>query len=759
MAVSLRSKFFPLHALAAGAALVCLASGQADAQSASGTLKEVVVSGTRYETLRDDLPLSMDVVTATDMEQKQIGDIKDLVDDLPNVSVKHAPARFSVAGRPNTTGRDGNTGFNIRGLGGNRVLMLVDGIRLPRSYINGNSAFGRDTVSLDLLKRIELVRGPSSVLYGSDGIAGLVNFITYEPSDFLTGADGAPKNLGGRVAAAWSGDDDGLRVATTVAGRASETVQWMLTGTTQTANGLRTMGSNDAANVTRTTANPQTNHNDALLAKLVIQPDASQKHVLTLEHVDKKSNTELLSSRAKPPLTISSSTVLSENANQDQQRDRLTWDARYQLRTAWADQLQTVVSVQNSDAQDNGRTVVNTAPNALRTRNTLYNEHARQASVQASKTLPVSAEWTAKNTYGLDVASTDITSWFGGNDAAPLAVYVPKKYFPDSRDSTAALYAQSELATERWSVTPGVRLERFVLDVIDLDGYGQPATSLSGTQWAPKIGTVFRATPEWSVFANYATGFRAPNATQLNGFSESTSSGYATYLSNPNLKPETSKNIELGVRGRLNRLTVDAAAFTGNYNDLIVDKKLLSGNPASCGALAPGCVYQSVNVDNATIWGFELSGNMDWGHWAGGRWFTPFAYGQTQGRDNGTGRPLNSIDPALLALGLGYTTGTWSMRMDWRYHAAKSAADVDPTGGLSSGTQYADMPEATTLDVSGQWRIRKDVRLTAAIINLTDRKYWLWSDVQGLTTASAATLLDAYSQPGRHVNLSLVVDF
>ncbi len=759
MAVLRRSRFSALSVCAAGVALACMTCGAAWAQAPFGTLKEVVVSGSRNEAVRDDLPLSMDVVTPTDLEQKQIVDIKDLVADLPNVSVKHAPARFGVAGRPNTTGRDGNAGFNIRGLGGNRVLMLVDGIRLPRSYVNGNSAFGRDTISLDLLKRIELVRGPSSVLYGSDGIAGLVNFITYEPSDFLTGTGAESKNLGGRVAAGWSGDDDGLRVATTVAGRASETVQWMLTGTTQTANGLHTLGSNDAANVTRTTANPQTNRNDSLLAKLVIQPDASQKHVLTLEHVDKKSDTELLSSRAKPPLTVSSSTVLSENANQDQRRDRLTWDARYQPRMAWADQLQTVVSLQNSDAQDNGQTIVNTAPNALRTRNTLYSEHARQASVQASKTLPISADWTARNTYGLDLASTDITSWFGGADAAPLPAYVPKKYFPDSRDSTAALYAQSELGSERWSVTPGVRLERFVLDVTSLDGYGQPATSLSGTQWTPKIGTVFRAAPEWSVFANYATGFRAPNATQLNGFSESTSSGYATYLSNPDLKPETSKNIEFGVRGRMDRLTVDVAAFTGDYNQLIVDKKLLSGNPAACGALAPGCVYQSVNVDNATIWGFELSGNMDWGYWAGGRWSTPFAYGQTRGRDNGTGRPLNSIDPALLALGLGYANGTWSVRVDWRYHAAKNASDVDPTAGLSSGTQYADMPEATTLDVSGQWRIRKDVRLTAAIINLTDRKYWLWSDVQGLTTASAATLIDAYSQPGRHVNLSLVVDF
>ena len=135
----------------------------------------MVVSGSRSEQLRDDLPMSMDVLGADELESRQISDIRDMARDLPNVSVTRAPARFTVTGAGNATGRDGNAGFNIRGLGGNRVLMLVDGIRLPRSYLNGNNAFGRDTLSLDLLRRIELVRGPSSVLYGSDGLAGLVN--------------------------------------------------------------------------------------------------------------------------------------------------------------------------------------------------------------------------------------------------------------------------------------------------------------------------------------------------------------------------------------------------------------------------------------------------------------------------------------------------------------------------------------------------------------------------------------------------------
>ena len=67
------------------------------------------------------------------------------------------------------------------------------------------------------------------------------------------------------------------------------------------------------------------------------------------------------------------------------------------------------------------------------------------------------------------------------------------------------------------------------------------------------------------------------------------------------------------------------------------------------------------------------------------------------------------------------------------------------------------MPAATTLDWFAQWRLRKNVRLNVGIVNLTNRKYWMWSDVRGLESSS--TVADAYTQPGRSAQLSLVVDF
>ncbi|MCY1378314.1 TonB-dependent hemoglobin/transferrin/lactoferrin receptor family protein [compost metagenome] len=95
------------------------------------------------------------------------------------------------------------------------------------------------------------------------------------------------------------------------------------------------------------------------------------------------------------------------------------------------------------------------------------------------------------------------------------------------------------------------------------------------------------------------------------------------------------------------------------------------------------------------------------------------------------------------------------MRLDAVHHGAKEWEDVDRSE-VTTGLQFRT-PAATTLDISAQWRIRKDLRLNASVTNLTNKRYWMWSDVRGVTTTSA--LRDAYTQPGRGFNVSLVADF
>ena len=726
-------------------------------RNAHAALPEVVVSGSRQEQAADELPLSYDVINANTLSNQQSRNLREALENLPNTSVKRSPARFSVGGATASAGRDGNVGINIRGLGGNRVLLMTDGVRMPRSYAFRTTTFDREYLSLELLKRIEVVRGPASALYGSDGMAGLVNFITHEPADFLAVGKGeTPKTLGGRIAAGWSGDDNGHTLAGTVAGQASDTLQWMLTATTRGAHAMDNMGTNNEPNLNRTRPNPQDDRDNAVLGKIVLRPHATQRHVFTLEHVQKKSDVDLLSSRNPLPLRGTpaqiAGAIVDEYSSRAMERNRLTWDARFGLGTDWADHVRTVVAYQDAQSRQVGTSVRNTLP--LRVRDNSYGESTWQAGMQADKILR-SGGWAHKITYGLDHVRSDISNLYTGLAPLPPEVF-PLKRFPDTRETTSALYVQDESVHGNWSLTPGLRFDHFSLDVTSQAGFyppaKQPGQSLSGSALSPKIGVLYRATEQWSVFGQYAAGFCAPDAGQVNGYYENAAE-QVIIIPNPDLRPEKSRGVELGVRGRLDRLSLDAAVFGSHYSNLIMDTVLIRGT----GTAADPRIFQTINTERARITGFELKGQYDWGRVAGGRLVTPFSYGKARGVNRATGKPINSVDPAQLALGVQYDTAAWGLRLDMRHHAAKTAKDIDSASSVKPPNTQFTVPSATTLDVSAQWRLRKDLRLNFAVHNLTNRKYWLWPDVYGLAASSATN--DAYTQPGRSVHVSLVKDF
>ncbi len=741
-------------------ALACLQWSAVQAQAdptPQGALPEIVVSGSRHEQAADDLALSSDVIDARQLSDGQVRSVREALQELPNTSVKLLPSRFSVTGVTSATGRDGNTGINIRGLGGNRVLLLVDGVRLPRSYAFRTTVFDRESLSLELVKRVEVVRGPASALYGSDGMAGLVHFITYEPGDFLKGQDGQPdKAVGGRVAAGYGSDNHGRMLAGTVAGQAGEGLQWMVTASTRRAHELDNRGDVDTPDSRRTRPNPQTDEDNAVLGKIVLTPGAGQRHVFTLEHVERKSGIELLSSRAPLPLTGTpaqiAGAITGESSERSMQRDRLGWNARFDLDTAWADQVQTTLAFQKSDSRQVGTSVRQAL--ALRIRDNRYDENTWQAGVQAGKLLRTGS-WAHQITYGFDHVSSRITNLYDGLNPAPPEVF-PLKRFPDTRETSSALYLQDESIVGDWSFMPGLRIDHFALDVTSQAGFHpparQPGTSLSGSAVSPKFGVLWRATRQWSVFGQYATGFRAPEAGQVNGYFENLAE-QVVILPNGDLKPEKSRGVEFGVRGRLDRLRLDASVFSNRYSNLIMDAALIRGT----GSAADPRVFQAINLERARISGFEVKGRYDWGQVAGGKLATRFAYGRARGTNLDTGAPLNSIDPAQLALGLQYDTAAWGFALDARHHAAKQAKDIDSASAVKAPNTQFTIASATVLDASVQWRVRKDLRLNLGLHNLTNRKYWLWSDAYGLAAASPTN--DAWTQPGRSAHVSVVMDF
>lgn len=719
--------------LAQGAAPDATLIAQAGGAS---TLREMVVSGARSERALEDVPAAIDVLTEEDLDPARVQNIRDLVQELPNVSVKRAPVRFG--GVSGNVGRDGNAGFNIRGLEGNRVLLTIDGIRVPRelsSGVFGPAAFGRDYYDLGLISRVEILRGANSALYGSDGLAGMVAMFTTEPKSLLKPGQA----LGGRVGLSYDGQDKTRRVGVTLAGAPSDTLQWLGSVQVGRSEALDNKGENFSLNSNRTAPNPQKDKSISLLGKVVLTPGGGQRHVFTAEHVDKSSDVEAYSGRA--PAVTAPAHVGDLDGTSDMARTRVSWDGRFPVASAWADELRAMVGLQSSDAQEVAREFRPLQPTATqnRVRDVTYTERTLQAVLQAEKLRPLGGAWTQKLVYGVDVSRANMDNIVTGVNGPAYEAY-PLKRFPKTVETTSALFVQSEFASDRWSLIPALRYDRVELDAENSALYPLQPASLSNGALTPKLGAIWRGSENWSLFANLAAGFKSPSPLQLNNYFQNPLGNYET-IPNPNLRPEKSRSLELGTRGKSDSFTWEAVAFTGRYKDFIEDLVTVQ--------TAPRLQFQSVNRQSVTLRGFELKGTAR----LTANTTLRAAYGQTKGTDTSLNRPLNSVNPARLVVGVDHRLGDWSFGASLAHSLKKSADDIDYSG---LANQFAT-PAYTTLDLRTSWQVTRSTRLSAAIHNVTDRKYWEWTNVRGI--AANSSTLDAYTAPGRAFSVALVTNF
>ena len=170
-----RLRFLLLAAAIAAVPVAAAPVGEEEAAEAPiRTLDSVVVVASRAAEPLSQVVASVAQVDREQLDRYLVRDPDSLVRYVPGVAVTSDPDRF------------GARGFGIRGLEGNRVRILVDGIPLADSYSVGQfSSAGRDLVDLEAIERVEIQRGPASTLYGSDALAGVVAFRTLDPEDLL----------------------------------------------------------------------------------------------------------------------------------------------------------------------------------------------------------------------------------------------------------------------------------------------------------------------------------------------------------------------------------------------------------------------------------------------------------------------------------------------------------------------------------------------------------------------------------------------
>lgn len=694
----------------------------------------ITVVGTRTQRRVDDVPASVSVITAETIENNLVTDIKDLIRFEPGVSVPTSPARFSAA--LSGAGRDGNSGFTIRGMGGNRVLIIQDGVRVPDGFAFGAQSVGRGGYNdLDLVKSVEILRGPASALYGSDGIAGAVSFTSKDPSDFIASGE----NFGVRARVGYSSADEGWTEGLALAGRAGS-LSGLLAYTRRDAQETENMAETGGTGSTRTQPNPQEFASNAVLGKLVWDVNDNHSVRLTYDHFDQDMDGEALSSY--------SATVIGLTAHDETQRDRVSLDWRFSdvfglddgsIATYWQDATTTQFTFEDR------------TPAVDRTRDVTFDNSVWGLAAQGSKTfggpsvqhrVTVGGDWSRTTQEGIRDGTVP-----------PMGEPFPARPFPKTEYDLAGLFIQDEITLMggRLSIIPALRYDWYELTPKADALFPAPAEGQSDSHLSPKVGVMFWADDHFGVFANYAQGFKAPSPMQVNNFFANPVFGYES-IPNPDLTPETSESIEGGFRFRNldmfgGALSLSTTVFHTSYDDFI-NQVVVRGTGV------PGVdplIYQYVNLTEVKIWGLEARGDIRWDNGFSAIVAASFADGE-QETDGERGK-LTSIDPIKVVAGLNYAapSGVWGGGATVTWSDDKS--NYDCGGGLCwPGEEFA------ILDLTAFWNVTEKATLRAGVFNVFDEKYAWWSDVRGLNRPAVdgrPATLDAFTQPGRNFGVSV----
>lgn len=745
------------HSTALASAVLGVLSGGAQAAPATEalagpSLDAITVTAAALPVAVGDASATVSVIDAEEIERRGARDIKDLVRYEPGVSVRNQPGRFGLSG------------FNIRGLEGNRVLLRIDGVRLADGFAIGSFAnAGRDAVDLDTLKQVEILRGPASSLYGSSALGGVVSFVTRDPADYLVGDERAAFRLRSGHASV----DDGAFAGFTQAYRLGD-FSALVHATQRTGQEPENAGRTLSRDALRTVNNPQDYRDEALLSKGVLDLGAMGELRATLEGTRGRTDTDVASGLGSSALGSSTILVESLSGTDRARRERGSLEWRVDHPVSVFDGLRFNLYRQDSlSTQDTREERTTIAASGLRTplvreRRFRFEQQLKGIEFIARHEFD-SGPLAHRLVWGAEHLDTDTAQLRDGlqrnrNTGQVSNIVVPDVFpvrdFPLSRSAERALYVENEisLAGGQLQLIPGLRWDRYALSprpdpIFAADNPGIASVAIDAEEISPRLGLAWRWSAAWSLHANYAEGFRAPPYNDANIGFTNLQFGY-TALPNADLKSESSRGLELGLRWRGAAGHAAITGYRNRYRDFIESLRPLGLDPAT-----RLLVFQSQNIDAVDIRGVEVRGALQLGamHEALDSLTLNAAWASARGRDTDSGAPINSVDPPRGVLGVRHdaTDGRWNAELIASFMRRPSRVDD------SAGVLFRP-PGHVVFDLVGQYLATDWLRIDFGLYNLGDRRYWEWADVRGRPAEDPA--IDRYTRPGRTIQTTLVIE-
>lgn len=586
------------------------ASADEPIQMAAVALDAITITATKTKESALETLSSTTVITEQEIEDIQATSVDELLIGVPGVTGAKTEEGPGI-------------GINIRGMQEyGRVNVMIDGTR-QNFQRTGHAANTAVFIEPELLKQVDIVRGPSAAVYGSGAIGGVVNFITKDAADLLDpgAASGMTAKFGYH-----SIDDTFL---TTLTGYAMPNDETDLFGSiTYRTNGNYEDGDGNEVDYTELD-----NGNALLKASYALTDFQTIKTSLLINRSD------------------------YESADYDEEIRDNTVTLAYSYApddNAWVDLSASTYYTNTKNTRE--RKISSGGPY------TKINE-VETIGFDIFNTSRLSGFGTHEVTYGVDGFFDTVTSMDESTGGADI-------YTPGGERSIYGGFVQDQIAITTWlDLILAARYDSYELTA--------PSATMEDTHVSPKATVAVTPIENVTVYATWAEAFRAPSTTETLQSGIHPGAAAFEFLPNPNLKPEVGQNWEFGTNISVSNIfqSNDRVAFKANYFNMdvedYIDAELVFG--PSFPFSWSDTTYQFLNVAEANLRGIEATLNYE-----STNVFGSVAYSRIRGKDENTGDYLNTIPADKVSTTVGFRAADNALRAGVTWHAV-AAQDRNDT--------------------------------------------------------------------------------
>lgn len=665
------------------------ATEQSSGQSVTRT-RDVVVTATRTEHDLKDVPSSAAVVDQEDLKRTPAINVADALRDVPGVEVFD----LSVPGAKRV---------QIRGESGQRVLVLIDGQKVSEQKSMDGAPL---LIDPNRIERIEVIKGPASVLYGSEAIGGVINIITKKGGD---------KPISVETSVTFDSSTDGFTEYLSAFGGMNG-FKYRVSGSYNDQGNRRSADGemDDTSYMTRDTA--------AFLGY-----DA-EKASFGVTYEEYWSNLN-----AMTPEGTTGGTLYNFDL------DIPLWERRKAGGYAEFRDVSDLVSRVRVDAyyQEVTKEMINiigVKPNAMITIDQDQRTRNEQASWGGTMQVDLLPHEDHHVILGYDVNLDDLDA----NTEIDMKRYMGSTLIAstfssfdyDATMDTHAVYLQDEWTLpEDFTLTLGVRQTWVRSELEDTNNDDLETGTRSASHPVFSAGLTWAGIEDTTLRALFSQGYRFPNLQQL--YIGTVHGGSDPTFPNSDLDPETSNNYEVGARYDNGALNLDVAFFVSNAEDYITTTKVTGGN-------------QFTNVDEADTYGIEASA----GYTFRSLFLTPYASGTWLKRhyDSGTLSTWDTGHPEYMGrLGVRFDRDLPERKMNLFADLYMRAA-VDAREEYSDGTHdNYDAWETLNLSLGTKFGEERQHFVSLSLLNILNRDY-----------QTAASSID---EPGMHAVVKVGTTF